>query len=313
MIICITLNPCLDKTVVVPPWRPSDIVRGTAMMEVTGGKGNNVARVLGRLGRDARPMTFLGGYLGDRCEQLLREQDGLDPLVVRTAAPTREILTVRTGDTAQQNAFIDPNPEITPAECQALRDLYADTMAGGQVTHVAMSGSSPCADLDDFWPEAIRIAREHNVPTILDTYGDTLERSLAAGPGAVKINRAEAEMWAGEPIPDDDALCAALDRLLETDAQWAIITLGADGAVAGHGAQRWRLRAPEIELSNPIGSGDAMAAAFIHAQLTGLPPQQTATLAVAAGTANARVWLAGAISPADLDELAPQVQVTPLA
>ena len=47
MILCVTLNPCLDKTLTVPPWRPGDLVRGTAIREVVGGKGNNVARALG--------------------------------------------------------------------------------------------------------------------------------------------------------------------------------------------------------------------------------------------------------------------------
>src|SRR5206468_466912 len=60
MIFCVTLNPCLDKTLTVPPWRPGDSVRGRAVREVVGGKGNNVARALAALGHTARPVTFLG-------------------------------------------------------------------------------------------------------------------------------------------------------------------------------------------------------------------------------------------------------------
>src|SRR3954453_15201810 len=89
MILCVTLNPCLDKTLTVPAWRPGDSVRGSAVREVVGGKGNNVARPLARLGRPARPVTFLGGPVGDRCEALLRSDDGFDPLLTRTEAPTR--------------------------------------------------------------------------------------------------------------------------------------------------------------------------------------------------------------------------------
>src|SRR3954453_10894802 len=96
MILCVTLNPCLDKTLAVPSWRPGDSVRGTAVREVVGGKGNNVARALTRLGRAARPVSFFGGPIGARCEELLRRDDGLDPLVTPTEAPTRIILTVRT-------------------------------------------------------------------------------------------------------------------------------------------------------------------------------------------------------------------------
>src|SRR5262249_19707908 len=102
MILCVTLNPCLDKTLTVPLWRPGDLVRGVAVREVAGGKGNNVSRALRRLGRAPRPVTFLGGPVGSQCETLLRNEDGLDPLVVPTEAPTRVILTVRTEMSADQ-------------------------------------------------------------------------------------------------------------------------------------------------------------------------------------------------------------------
>src|SRR3954454_18790527 len=96
MILCVTLNPCLDKTLTVPAWQPGDSVRGRAVREVVGGKGNNVARALTRLGRSARPATFLGGPVGSHCEGLLRRDDGLEPLVSPVASDTRVILTVRT-------------------------------------------------------------------------------------------------------------------------------------------------------------------------------------------------------------------------
>ncbi len=79
MILCVTLNACLDKTLTVPAWQPGDNVRGTEVREVVGGKGNNVARALRRLGRPARPVTFLGGPVGQRCMDLLRLEPDLDP------------------------------------------------------------------------------------------------------------------------------------------------------------------------------------------------------------------------------------------
>src|SRR5487761_2041481 len=109
-ILCVTLNPCLDKTLTVPAWRPGDNVRGVAVREVVGGKGNNVARALARPGRASRPVTFLGGAVGARCEELLRRQDQFDPLIASSLAPTREILTVRTEGTPDQTAFFDPDP-----------------------------------------------------------------------------------------------------------------------------------------------------------------------------------------------------------
>src|SRR2546426_204835 len=116
MILCVTLNPCLDKTLTVAAWRPGDSVRGQALREVVGGKGNNVSRALARLGRAARPVTFLGGAVGEACQELLQNDDGLEPLVIAMAAPTRVILTVRTEASPDQTAFFDPDPAVSSAE-----------------------------------------------------------------------------------------------------------------------------------------------------------------------------------------------------
>src|SRR4051794_30220358 len=120
MILCVTLNPCLDRTLTVPAWRPGENVRGKAVREGVGGKGNNVARALARLGRAPRPVTILGGPVGDRCASLLRDQDGFDALVTPSVAPTREILTVLTEGTAEQSAFFDPDPPVSESEAEDL-------------------------------------------------------------------------------------------------------------------------------------------------------------------------------------------------
>jgi len=313
MILCITLNPGLDKALTVPPWEPGQNVRGVGVSEVAGGKGINVARVLKRLGHEARPMQPLGGVVGKRMEELMVGDDGLEPVIVWTESPTREILTVRTGTTAEQSAFFDPDAVITPAEHDRLRTVYAELIEGGGGGYVAMCGSSPCEELNGFYAEAVALANRLGVPTVLDTYGPPLAEGLAARPTSVKINRVEAEGWTGESLSDDGALCRALDRLLEHVERLAIITLGADGAVAGMGKERWRLTPPAIELVNPIGGGDSMMAGLIHAEMCGGSPVQVLTTALAAGTANVRVWAAGDIALADIEELAPHVQVTPLS
>ena len=144
MNLSVTLNPCLDKTLVVPAWTPGEHqVRGRALSQVVGGKGVNVARALCRLGCAAQPALFLGGELGQLCHRLLQEQDGFVPIVTWTQAPTREILTVRTEDTSEQTAFFDPNPAILPRERDELAEKLAYAFAEG-VAWCAMSGSSPC-------------------------------------------------------------------------------------------------------------------------------------------------------------------------
>ena len=181
MILCVTLNPCLDKTLIVPPWEPGDSVRGVAVREVVGGKGNNVARALCRLGRVARPVTFLGGTVGAACERRLRVDDALDPVVIPVEACTREILTVRTQDTPRQTAFFDPDPVITAAEADSLHQRVADTMAAGTVEMLTLSGSSPCKTTDTLFNDLIALRGGSGFPSFSILTGPPSNRSGGSG------------------------------------------------------------------------------------------------------------------------------------
>ena len=214
MILCVTLNPCLDKTLKVPAWRPGDSVRGLSVREVVGGKGNNVARALTRLGRTARPVTFLGGPIGPHCDDLLRNDDGLDPLVTPTEAPTRVILTVRTEGTADQTAFFDPDPAITQAEADALFHRVEGAMLEGDVTALTLSGSSPSPATHGLYSDLIALARSRRVPVFLDTYGPALDAIWGFWPDAIQLNRREAAAHLRRPAPTDAELLGLARRLV---------------------------------------------------------------------------------------------------
>ena len=312
MIVTVTLNPCLDKTLVVDPWEPGQNVRAWGMSHVAGGKGNNTARVLKTLGYHAKPVTLLGGWVGRHLAQLFAERDGLDPLVVWTQAPTRIIVTIRTGDTAQQSAFFDPNPDITPEESGRLRDAYRDLFRGEPVEMVVMGGSAPCAALDDCYQEMIRVAQAHDVPTVLDTYGDALPLGLGERPTFLKVNAVEAAGLLDQRMDTPAERTAALDRLMTYGCQYVVITLGPDGVVAAHGSLRLKLNPPPITLVNPIASGDAMSAGLVHAYLSGMDPADVFRWGVAAGTANAAVWDAGSCTRQQIEHLLPGVSIQAL-
>jgi 1-phosphofructokinase family hexose kinase len=298
MILCVTLNPCLDKTLTVPPWQPGQMVRGSAVREVVGGKGNNVARALRRLGRDpVRPVTFLGGPLGERCERLLREADGFDPLITPTAAPTREILTVRTGDTAEQTSFFDPNPEIRPAEAEALLNRVEGALTADGVAALTLSGSSPGEATHALYSDLIALALARKVPVFLDTYGPALEGIWGFWPTAMQLNRREAGLHLKADRPGDDAVWGLLEGWARRGVACSIVTDGPAPLLAFVGGRRYRVHPPEIEVVNPVGSGDSLLAGLVDGWLAVRPPEPLLRHAVACGVANAEVWDAGSVDP----------------
>ncbi len=300
MILCVTLNPCLDKTLSVPPWQPGDSVRGLATREVVGGKGNNVARALTRLGRAARPVTFLGGAVGQHCQTLLQRDDGLDPLVTPTEAPTRVILTVRTEGSAEQSAFFDPNPIIQTAVAEALLHRVEGALTQGAITALTLSGSSPAPATHGLYSDLIALARGKRIPVFLDAYGPALEAIWGFWPDVIQLNRTEAGLYLRNPSPTDAEVWDLLDGWTRHGVTYAIVTAGPRPVLVQHRARRLRAIPPAIEPVNPIGSGDCLLAGLTDAWLAALDPESTLRRALACAVANALVWDAGAIDPEEV-------------
>ena len=308
MILCVTLNPCLDKTLTVPDWRPGANIRATEVREVVGGKGNNVARALRRLGRPARPATFLGGSVGQRCADLWRGESGLSPLIVTTVAPTREIVTVRAPQVAS-TAFFDPEPAINADEAATLLGRIETELDGGEVTALTLSGSSPSRATHTVYSDLIALAHARQVPVFLDTYGPALDAIWGFWPETISLNRREAGLLLRQADPTDDAIDRLLANWERRGVRVAVVTDGPGDLLARVDGQSYRVIPPEIDPVNPIGSGDCLLAGLVDAHLSRLDPIVTLRRAVALATANALVWDAGAIDPATVKRLMAEVEV----
>jgi 1-phosphofructokinase family hexose kinase len=313
MILCVTLNPCLDKTLTVAPWKPGDSVRGRAIREVVGGKGNNVARALSRLGRPVRPLTFLGGDLGARCAGLLRRDDDLDPIVIPSSSATRVILTVRTDGTPSQTAFFDPDPAITADEADALARRVETALGGGGVDALTLSGSSPSAATHGLYSDLIAIARARRVPVFLDTYGPALDAIWGFWPDVIQLNRREAAGHLHRPAASDAELHELLDRWSRRGVTYGVVTDGPYPALVNHRGRFFRVSAPKVQVVNPIGSGDCLLAGLADAWLSGLDCEGTLRQAFACAVANALVWDAGAIDPAEVIGQRDAIAIEPLS
>ena len=299
MNLCVTLNPCLDKTLDVPAWKPGEHqVRGRAFGQVVGGKGVNVARALVRLGHTAQPALFLGGELGRLCERLLREQDGFEPLVTWTAAPTREILTVRTESSAEQTAFFDPSPTIAASERDAFVSQVTAAFSHG-TRWCAMSGSSPCAVTDDVYAQLVRSARRSGVSTVVDTYGACFPLALAAAPDVIKLNCLECEQAFGTTLDTPAAIETAVRRIRGAGAGSVAITFGSRGMVAAWDEHLVAWKPPSVQLVNPIGAGDAMTAGIVDALSRGEDPGAAFRWGMACAVASVENWVACDFHPAE--------------
>jgi sugar/nucleoside kinase (ribokinase family) len=128
---------------------------------------------------------------------------------------------------------------------------------------------------------------------------DRLERQLRSGVArvrAVLANRREALRLTGET--DGDAAALALAKLGET----AVVTCGADGVVAAAAGEVVAVAAPRVEAQDTTGAGDLFVAAYVWADLAGLPLQERLRRAAVYAALSVRT-ATGTRSAATRDEL----------
>ena len=305
VILCVTLNPVIDTTLFIDAFEPVYRTEARRITHVAGGKGNNVARVLTRLGRPARALAALGGASGRHVAERLAA-DGIETIPAWVSGDTRVMITV-VDRAYEQRAYFAPGAPFTAADASALRARFDEALEGASA--VCLCGSSPGALADPLFPEMLALAAARGLPTLLDTYGEALRLGLEARPTVVKANQAEAAALLGRALEMADDQLRALDDLRRGGAHWAVLTLGAEGALFASEEGTWQARPPDVRVVNPIGSGDAMTAGLLIGLLDGQPPQDCFRLGMAAAVANTLSWHAGHLTAEEVEGLLPQIAI----
>jgi tagatose 6-phosphate kinase len=305
MIVTVTLNPMLDKTVAVPGIAIGQITRGNSVTMIVGGKGVNVSRQLFHLGAGSLATGFLGGEIGGLLDRLLTEE-GLAHRFLRVNGMTREGVTYRHADGTMTCVF-EPPHRVTDAEAEALVAFCAQSIHRGD--RVICCGSSPCSEADTVYAEVFRNARKAGALTVLDSYGRVFHEALATAPDFVKLNRDECEQEYGVRLRSEADVVGVLNRFLAVGVGCAVITDGARAVHAATAQKRWRINPPEVPAVNPTGSGDSMLAAMVYGMEAGWPMEQNLRFGTAAGSANAGRWELACASKQEIETLVPHVHL----
>lgn len=301
MILAVCLNLALDITYRVDVLRPHETNRATDVAARAGGKAVNVARVLDALGHEVVLTGFAGGRVGEAAKAELRAA-GLADATVPSAGETRRTLIVLEDAGGEPTGIYEPGPRISAGEWAAFVDAYRALAA--RAGAVVLSGSLPPGVPDDAYATLIA---EAPAPVLLDAEGEALRLGVAAGPAIVKPNRAELaglEPHPGEPsrlAPGDDAEAdpgapsglapgddveAAARRLFAAGPDAVVVSAGAQGLLAVTPDGVLRAVPPEAVDGNPIGAGDAAAAALVAGLVAGTPwPERLADAAALSAAA----------------------------
>jgi 1-phosphofructokinase family hexose kinase len=309
MIVTVTLNAAVDRTLLVPNFQLGQRHRASSGFLSAGGKGINVARALKRLGVPVVCTGLAGGRNGTMLVEELTQEGILNDFVrIRGESRTSTAVLDPTS-----NAYTEINewgPEVAEDELEMLREKLAYLGQGAEF--VVFAGSLPRGVDSDFYADTIRDAGRHHHLAVIDADGEALRLGVAAEPYLVSPNVREAEEMVGHEFVDEEDLASALDEIAELGARNVLIT-GKDGCHAllreDRTELRLRARAPHLEPISTIGAGDSLLAGFLAARAGGRSFEDAVRSAVACGAASVLEPGPGRFDPREASRLTPLVTV----
>jgi 1-phosphofructokinase family hexose kinase len=312
MIVTVTLNAAIDRTLVVPNFQPGQRHRASIGFASGGGKGINVARALKRLGAPVVATGLAGGRTGTLVvEDLTRE--GILNDFVRIRGESRTSIAVLD---PTSNAYTEINewgPEVTEDELETLRGKL-DYLAQ-RAEFVILAGSLPRGVDPGFYGELVRDLGRRQLLAVLDTEGEPLRFGVEAEPYLVAPNQQEAEALVGHEFVDPEDLASGLDEIVSLGARNVLVT-NESGCYAllreDRTEMRLRAAAPYIEPVSTVGAGDTLLAGFVGARVAGRSFEEAMRSAVAAGAASVLEAGAGRFDPREASRLTPLVTLEQL-
>ncbi len=312
MIVTVTVNAALDRTLTVPVFQIGFRHRSSEVLTLAGGKGINIARALKRLDVPVVATGLTGGRTGTRIVEELTSEAILNDFV-RTGAESRTSTAVVDPTAGTYTEINEWGPEVTPAELETLLEKLHYLSRGADF--VVLAGSLPRKVPTSFYADAIRDLARRDVRVVLDSEGEPLQVGVEAGPFLVSPNQREAEQLVGQELEEDDDFLMALDAIAEMGARNVLITLE-NGCFAslrfGRRTRRFRAFAPRVEPRSAVGSGDVLLAQFLAAVLEERSLDYAVRLAVAAGSAAVLEVGAGRFDPQVAATLSDDIEVAEL-
>jgi 1-phosphofructokinase len=311
VIVTLTANPSLDRTVALPgPLLRGEVQRAISVRQESGGKGVNVSRALVASG--LKTVAVLPGAEADPVLTGLRETDvPFAALPIGEPLRSNVALTEPGGVTTKIN---EPGPVLSADQQEALIGLLLDHARGA--AWVVLAGSLPPGVPADFYATVTRRLRSlfdgEAAPRVaVDSSGEPLAAAVSGDssgkPDLLKPSAEElvelaaaagfaTNKSAEELEADPEAAAAAASAVVRSGVGAVLATLGSKGAVLVTADGAWLATHPPVTAVSTVGAGDSSLAGYLLASSQGAAPVDCLRQAVAHGAAAAS--LPGSTVPA---------------
>lgn len=278
LILTVTLNPAIDRTVTVESFSIDKVNRVKSIQRDAGGKGINVSKTIKALGGHSKALAILGGRNG---QWILEESQrlGLTLVNVPVEGETRENIKIVDPVSKQ---YTDLNESGPSADETMVKKLIAEiTHIIGEGDYLVLSGSALPGMPDDIFKRIIESVKVKNVKVIVDVDGCYLENALKAEPDLIKPNIDELEGFLGKTLKTEEAIVQAARELIEKGIKIVVISRGEEGLIWVDKDQVIKAAAVPVAVKSTVGAGDAVVAALVAGLSLGKSEADIVKLAIA--------------------------------
>ena len=276
MIVTVTMNPAIDKTVEIDHLHPGGLNRICRVEYDAGGKGINVSKTICELGVESLATGFLAGNAGRTIESVLdKKKIAHEFLWVDGETRTNTKVFEKSGAVTELN---EPGPEISEKHVNMLLQKLS-SLANEEVLFV-LAGSLPKGVRPGIYGDIIDILHEKGAQVLVDADGDVLRYALKARPDLIKPNEEELERTMGIQ-GNREVLLTQVKQLQQEGIHTIAISKGKEGACFWIGDKTFCCPALQVEAHSTVGAGDAMVAALSYAWQEHLDEEETVRLCMA--------------------------------
>jgi 6-phosphofructokinase 2 len=281
-IVTITLNPALDKSIIVPELVPEKKLRALASKVEPGGGGINVSRALHKLGVASEAVFLSGGYTGKMLETLLHKEE-VSFVALPVSADTRENFVVFDEQKKLQYRFGMPGEAVNEQELQGILDHISSKT---DIAYLVVSGSLPPGMPVTILSRLAVIAHTIKAKLVVDTSGDALKAAVKEGVYLIKPNLGELCALVGKDwLEKSQVADAARTVIAAGSCEAMVVSMGAEGAMLVTATECYEACAPKVQVLSTVGAGDSMVAGMLAALHKRLGWEEVLQYGVSAGSA----------------------------
>jgi len=282
MITTVSLNPAIDKTVILNEVHLGEVHRILEVVQTIGGKGINVSKVLRLFDVD----NIATGILGvDNTEVFHHYFDkrGMKHDFVQANGTTRTNIKMIEKSHQRTTDLNEPGIVLTSNDISLFMEKIKNFSE--QSEYIVLCGSVPQGVSDDIYAYIIGEIRG-DAKIALDTSGERLKRGIEAGVHIIKPNMEELEDAFDLKFSSNDECVEFCQTLINKyPLETILLTFGADGAAIISEDNVVKSEPISVQVKNTVGAGDSFLGGYLVGKARKLDDIDAFKIAVACGTA----------------------------